>query len=157
MNFDLTEEQQMIQEQAAKFVAAESPVSRFRKLREDEIGWDKAMWAKMAEQGWLSIAVPEEQGGFGGSFLDMAVILEQLGRGLSVLDASRPWLCYWIVHSLELLGAPVGPAMQVHAPRPSRRAARPLHCHKTSCGSGQSHPSLKAAEVPVVRCLWRVV
>ena len=82
MNFDLTEEQQIIQEQAAKFVAAESPVSRFRKLREDEIGWDKAMWAKMAEQGWLSIAVPEEQGGFGGSFLDMAVILEQLGRGL---------------------------------------------------------------------------
>lgn len=82
MNFDLTEEQQMIQDQAAKFVAAESPVSRFRKLREDEIGWDKAMWAKMAEQGWLSIAIPEEQGGFGGSFLDMAVILEQLGRGL---------------------------------------------------------------------------
>ena len=82
MNFDLTEEQQMIQDQAAKFVAAESPVSRFRKLREDEIGWDKAMWAKMAEQGWLSIAIPEEQGGFGGSFLDMAIILEQLGRGL---------------------------------------------------------------------------
>jgi len=82
MNFDLTEEQQMIQDQAAKFVAAESPVSRFRELREDEIGWDKAMWAKMAEQGWLSIAVPEEQGGFGGSFLDMTVILEQLGRGL---------------------------------------------------------------------------
>ena len=82
MNFDLTEEQQMIQDQAAKFVANESPVERFRKLREDEIGWDKAMWAKMAEQGWLSIAVPEEQGGFGGTFLDMAIILEQLGRGL---------------------------------------------------------------------------
>ena len=82
MNFDLTEEQQMIQDQAAKFVANESPVDRFRKLREDEIGWDKAMWAKMAEQGWLSIAIPEEQGGFGGTFLDMAIILEQLGRGL---------------------------------------------------------------------------
>ena len=40
------------------------------------------MWAKMAEQGWLAIAIPEEQGGFGGSFLDMALILEQLGRGL---------------------------------------------------------------------------
>lgn len=82
MNFDLSEEQQMIQDQAAKFVAAESPVERFRKLREDEIGWDKSMWAKMAEQGWLSIAIPEEQGGFGGSFVDMAIILEQLGRGL---------------------------------------------------------------------------
>ncbi|MCR9093196.1 MAG: acyl-CoA/acyl-ACP dehydrogenase [bacterium] len=82
MNFDLTEEQQMIVDQAAKFVANESPVDRFRKLRETEQGWEPAMWAKMAEQGWLAIAVPEEQGGFGGTFLDMALILEQLGRGL---------------------------------------------------------------------------
>ena len=82
MNFDLTEEQQMIVDQAAKFVANESPVERFRKLRETEQGWEPTMWAKMAEQGWLAIAVPEEQGGFGGNFLDMALILEQLGRGL---------------------------------------------------------------------------
>ncbi|MFK7895681.1 MAG: acyl-CoA dehydrogenase family protein [Myxococcota bacterium] len=82
MNFDLTEEQQMIVDQAAKFVAAESPVSRFRTLRDTEQGWEKSMWAKMAEQGWLGIAVPEDQGGFGGSFVDVALILEQLGRGL---------------------------------------------------------------------------
>ena len=82
MNFDLTEEQLMIVEQAAKFVANESPVERFRKLRESERGWEPEMWAKMAEQGWLSIEVPEEQGGFGGSFLDLALVLEQLGRGL---------------------------------------------------------------------------
>ena len=82
MNFDLTEEQQMIVDQAAKFVANESPVERFRKLRETEQGLEPSMWAKMAEQGWLAIAVPEEQGGFGGTFLDMGIILEQLGRGL---------------------------------------------------------------------------
>ncbi|HEB91734.1 MAG TPA: pimeloyl-CoA dehydrogenase small subunit [Deltaproteobacteria bacterium] len=82
MNFDLTEEQQMIMDQAAKFVANESPVSRFRQLRETERGWEPEMWAKMAEQGWLAIAIPEEQGGFGGSFVDLAIILEQLGRGL---------------------------------------------------------------------------
>lgn len=82
MNFDLTEEQQMIADQAAKFVANESPVERFRKLRETERGWEPEMWAKMAEQGWLAITIPEEQGGFGGTFLDMALILEQLGRGL---------------------------------------------------------------------------
>ncbi len=82
MNFDLTEEQQMIVDQAAKFVANESPVDRFRKLRDTERGWEPEMWAKMAEQGWLAIAIPEEQGGFGGSFVDMALILEQLGRGL---------------------------------------------------------------------------
>ncbi len=82
MNFDLTEEQQMLVDSVTKFVANDSNAERFRKLRDDEIGWDKAMWAKMAEQGWLSIAIPEKQGGFGGTFLDMAIILEQLGRGL---------------------------------------------------------------------------
>jgi len=82
MNFDLNEEQQMIMDQAARFVANESPVSRFRKLRETERGWEPEMWAKMAEQGWLAIALPEDQGGFGGGFVDLAIILEQLGRGL---------------------------------------------------------------------------
>jgi alkylation response protein AidB-like acyl-CoA dehydrogenase len=82
MNFDQTDEQQMIMDQVAKFVANESPVSRFRTLRDTERGWEPTMWAKMAEQGWLAIEVPEEQGGFGGSFVDVAIILEQLGRGL---------------------------------------------------------------------------
>ncbi len=82
MNFDQTEEQQMIMDQVAKFVANESPVSRFRALRETERGWEPEMWAKMAEQGWLAIEIPEEQGGFGGNFVDVAIILEQLGRGL---------------------------------------------------------------------------
>jgi alkylation response protein AidB-like acyl-CoA dehydrogenase len=82
MNFDLSEEQEMIVDQAAKFVANESPVERFRKMRDTERGWELEMWGKMAEQGWLAIAIPEEQGGFGGSFVDMALILEQLGRGL---------------------------------------------------------------------------
>jgi len=82
MNFDLNEEQQMIMDQAARFVANESPVSRFRKLRETERGWEPEMWAKLAEQGWLAIALPEDQGGFGGGFVDLAIILEQLGRGL---------------------------------------------------------------------------
>jgi alkylation response protein AidB-like acyl-CoA dehydrogenase len=82
MNFDLTEEQQMIMDQTAKFVANETPVSRFRKLRDTERGWEPEMWAKMAEQGWLAISIPEDQGGFGGTFVDLAIILEQLGRGL---------------------------------------------------------------------------
>jgi alkylation response protein AidB-like acyl-CoA dehydrogenase len=82
MNFDLSEEQQMIVESVAKFVQNDSPVARFRKLRETEQGWEPAVWERMGEYGWLGVAVPEEQGGFGGRFVDMALILEQLGRGL---------------------------------------------------------------------------
>jgi len=82
MNFDLSEEQQMIVDAVQKFVRNDSPVERFRKLRETERGWDPEMWERMAEYGWLSVVFPEEQGGFGGRFVDLALILEQLGRGL---------------------------------------------------------------------------
>jgi alkylation response protein AidB-like acyl-CoA dehydrogenase len=82
MNFDLSEEQQMMVDQAEKFVQNDSPVERFRKLRDTERGWDTDMWSRMGELGWLGIAFPEEQGGFGGRFVDMALVIEQLGRGL---------------------------------------------------------------------------
>ena len=82
MNFDLSEEQQILVDSVAKFVKNDSPVERFRKLRETERGWDPAMWTRMAEFGWLGVAFPEAQGGFGGRFVDLALILEQLGRGL---------------------------------------------------------------------------
>lgn len=82
MNFDLTEEQQILVDSVAKFVKNDSPVERFRKLRDTERGWDTATWARMGEFGWLGVVFPEEQGGFGGGFVDLALILEQLGRGL---------------------------------------------------------------------------
>ena len=82
MNFDLSEEQQMIVESVAKFVATDSPVERFRRLRDAGRGFEPAVWARMGEMGWLAVELPVEQGGFGGSFLDLALILEQLGRGL---------------------------------------------------------------------------
>jgi alkylation response protein AidB-like acyl-CoA dehydrogenase len=82
MNFDLTEEQQILVDSVAKFVQNDSPVERFRKLRDTERGWDPTTWARMGEFGWLGVAFPEEHGGFGGRFVDLALILEQLGRGL---------------------------------------------------------------------------
>jgi alkylation response protein AidB-like acyl-CoA dehydrogenase len=82
MNFDLTEEQQILVDSVQRFVQNDSGTERFRKLRETERGWEPAMWERMAEYGWLGVVYPEEQGGFGGRFVDLALILEQLGRGL---------------------------------------------------------------------------
>jgi alkylation response protein AidB-like acyl-CoA dehydrogenase len=82
MNFELSEEQQMMVDTVAQFVRNDSGTERFRKLREQERGWDPAMWERMGEMGWLAVPFPEEQGGFGGRFVDLAQILEQLGRGL---------------------------------------------------------------------------
>ncbi len=83
MNFDLTDEQKLLLDTVASFVKKQSPVSRHRALREDATGWSCEVWQKMGEYGWLGLTLPEEVGGLGGSFADVALILEQLGTALA--------------------------------------------------------------------------
>ncbi len=82
MNFELSKEQEMIVASVTSFVKEESPLERFRKLRDTGAGWDQGVWQQMGDYGWLGIAFPEDVGGIGGTFVDMALILEQLGRHL---------------------------------------------------------------------------
>jgi alkylation response protein AidB-like acyl-CoA dehydrogenase len=82
MNFSLTEDQRMLVESAQGFVRKQSPVARMRKLREDPIGWSPEVWRQIADLGWLGLMFPESVGGFGGTFVDLALVLEQLGHSL---------------------------------------------------------------------------
>ena len=83
MDFDLSNDQQMLAKTVADYRKRRSPVSRFRELRDgDGDGWDPAAWREMGELGWLGAPFSEAAGGFGGSFVDAALILEQLGRSL---------------------------------------------------------------------------
>ncbi|HRI63164.1 MAG TPA: acyl-CoA dehydrogenase [Polyangium sp.] len=93
MNFDLTPEQKLLESTAASFVKKESPVGRLRTMREDSLGWSKEVWRKMAELGWLGLPFPESVGGFDGSFVDVAVILEQLGTTLVPEPYTASVLC----------------------------------------------------------------
>jgi alkylation response protein AidB-like acyl-CoA dehydrogenase len=92
MNFDWTEDQRLLVETAAAFAKKESPVGRARALREDPIGFERAMWRKMGEFGWLGVAFPESAGGLGQTFVEAALILEQLGTTL-VPEPLIPSLC----------------------------------------------------------------
>lgn len=82
MDFDLTEDQQLLAQTVDEFVAKSSPISRFRKLRDDAVGWEPKVWKEMGELGWLSVPFPESVGGFGGTFVDVAILLERFGRTL---------------------------------------------------------------------------
>lgn len=82
MNFDLTDEQRLLVDTVTSFVKKQSPVTRLRALREDPLGWSRQMWRQMGEYGWLGVSLPESVGGLGGSFADVALILEQLGTTL---------------------------------------------------------------------------
>jgi alkylation response protein AidB-like acyl-CoA dehydrogenase len=82
MNFDLSSDQKMLVETASSFAKKSSPVTRMRGLREDARGWDPKVWRQMGELGWLGVAFPESLGGFGGRFVDLALVLEQLAMTL---------------------------------------------------------------------------
>ncbi len=82
MNFGFSEEQEMLRESARRFLEAECPTTFVRKMMADETAHSSELWKKIAELGWLGIVCPEEYGGAGGSFLDLVVILEEMGRAL---------------------------------------------------------------------------
>lgn len=80
----LSEDQQMLKTSAADFVKKESPVTRMRALRdsEDPVGYSPKVWAKMAELGWPAILLPEDFGGLGMGYVEMACVMEECGRSL---------------------------------------------------------------------------
>lgn len=82
MDFDLSSDQKMLRDTVASFVKKQSTVERFRKLRDEGKGWEADVWAHMGELGWLSIPFPEEVGGFGAGFVEVYLLLEQLGTTL---------------------------------------------------------------------------
>jgi alkylation response protein AidB-like acyl-CoA dehydrogenase len=81
----LTEEQELLRETAADFLAENSPVTHLRALRDgdDETGFSKAIWKNMAELGWTGIVFPEAVGGAGLGFAELGVVLEECGRTLA--------------------------------------------------------------------------
>ena len=101
MNFELSEDQQMLADSMRQFARKESPLTRLRAMRKNALGWEKPMWKRLGEQGWLGILYPEALGGFGGSFVEMMLILEQTGATLM----SEPVLASAVLGGLPILYA----------------------------------------------------
>jgi alkylation response protein AidB-like acyl-CoA dehydrogenase len=85
MQLVLTEDQNMLARTASSFVNENSPVSRFRKLRDsqDEQGYSKSLYQQMAELGWTAIPFSEADGGLGMGLAEMVLVTEALGRTLA--------------------------------------------------------------------------
>ncbi len=98
MDFSLTEEQKMLVQSAEQFAKKDSPLARFRKLRQDPAGWEKSLWKKMGELGWLGIPFPESAGGFGGGLLEAGLVIQELGRAL----VPEPYLASVILAGMTL-------------------------------------------------------
>ncbi len=82
MNFDFTEEQVMLRDSVARFIADNYDFDARQRIAGSDEGMSRDNWRTFAELGWLSIPFAEEQGGFGGSAIDVMLMMEQLGKGL---------------------------------------------------------------------------
>lgn len=84
MNFEFSEMQQMLVDSASRLMQEAGGVEYWRDRRVHANGSDPALWGQFAELGWLALAVPEDAGGLGGSMEDVALLMVELGRGLSL-------------------------------------------------------------------------
>ncbi|MDG1067804.1 MAG: acyl-CoA dehydrogenase [Sulfitobacter sp.] len=80
MNFDLTEERQMLQDSLRRFLRDRYDTATRNKILESDSGMSADIWAGLAELGVIGALFTEEQGGFGGKGFDIAVVFEELGR-----------------------------------------------------------------------------
>src|SRR5437667_8404704 len=83
MNFDFSDDQKVLRDQARKFLSQHAAPARVRRILETDAPYDVELWKGMAEQGWPGTAIPESHGGAGFGYLELCVIAEELGRSLA--------------------------------------------------------------------------
>jgi alkylation response protein AidB-like acyl-CoA dehydrogenase len=84
MDFNFTPEQQQFRDALRRFIDKDYSFEHRKKVIHSEAGVSSAAWATLAELGMTALPVPEEQGGFNGSAIDLMVVMHEIGRGLVV-------------------------------------------------------------------------
>ncbi len=106
MDFGFSEEQELLRQSARDFLSKECPMTFVRRLMDDATGHSPDYWRKLAAMGWLGLTLPEDVGGAGLDFVDLTVVLEEMGRvvmpgpylssvvaaGFALTDAASPAL-----------------------------------------------------------------
>jgi alkylation response protein AidB-like acyl-CoA dehydrogenase len=80
MDFDLSKPQKLLQDSARAFFSRECSAERVRELMATDTAHDNKLWQAIADQGWTGLIVPEQYGGLGLGLVEMAVVVEEMGR-----------------------------------------------------------------------------
>ncbi len=99
MDLSLSEEQEMLKKMARDFLTNRCPKTLVKEMETSEKGYSPELWQEMAGLGWMGLVLPEKYGGGGMSFLDLSVLLEEMGR--SCLPG--PFLSTVVLGSLPIL------------------------------------------------------
>ena len=88
MNFDFSEEQKLLKQTARDYLEENASLAVCREVLESNQPYSKNLWKGAAELGWLGAVIPEEYGGAGFGYLELAVIAEEVGRSLAPIPFS---------------------------------------------------------------------
>ncbi len=103
MNFDYTDDQKALKEEARRFLTAASPLTVARSVLENPgEGYDAALWARIVEQGWCGATIPEAYGGLGLGYVELCALAEELGRAVAPVPFASS--IYFFAESLMLAG-----------------------------------------------------
>ncbi len=102
MNFEFSEDQELLRDVARKYLQEKCDLSRARAVLDSDAGYDREVWAALAEMGWAGTAVAEDEGGVGLGYLELCVIAEELGRVLAPVPFASS--VYLAIEALKLAG-----------------------------------------------------
>ena len=88
MNFDFSDEQKQLRDEARKFLAEKCQPKAVRAVLDGKAPYDRDLWKGLAEMGFLGVAIPEAYGGAGAGHLELCVIAEEMGRALAPVPFS---------------------------------------------------------------------
>ena len=136
MNFDFSDDQKMLRDQARKFLAEKSSRKAVRDVLNDAAkSCDMALWKGVAEQGWLGAAIPEEFGGLGLGGLEQCVLAEEVGRAVAPIPFSST--VYFFAEAVMAAGS----AAQKKALLPKLAGGDVIGSFAISEGPGAPSPS----------------
>lgn len=103
MNFDFSDDQKFLRDEARKFLEAQCTSAHVRAVLDDEdMSHNEGVWKQIVEMGWLGAAIPEEYGGLGLGMLELCVIAEELGRVLAPVPFGSS--AFFFAEALKLAG-----------------------------------------------------
>src|SRR5262245_47040331 len=103
MNFDFSDDQKQLRDQARKFLAEKCTPQAVRVVLDGKESHDRDLWKGLAEMGFFGVAIPGEYGGAGAGHLELCVIAEEMGRALAPVPFSST--VYLTAEALMLAGS----------------------------------------------------
>ena len=104
MNFDYSDEQKLLKDQARKFLSERCAPKHVRAVLDDPSkSYDRDLWKSMADLGWMGVAIPESYGGLGQSRIELCAVAEELGRACAPVPFCSS--IYGVAEALLLAGS----------------------------------------------------